>query len=113
MTEVGNPIVGQWYTRQDTGQNFWVTDYDSRSGSIEIQMSDGDLDELDEEAWDSLPLDLAEPSPGWTDPLADEEARDTETEAGSPRSSDESWEDASPFDEIDRYTERLVSKDFD
>lgn len=112
MTEVGNPIVGQWYTRQDTGENFWVTGYDSRSGSIEIQMSDGDLDELDEEGWDSLPLDLAEASPGRTDPLADGDA-DTEAEAGPPRSSDEPWEDTSPFDEIDRYTERLLSKDFD
>ena len=113
MSEVGNPKVGQWYARQDTGQTFWVTDYDSRSGNIEIQMSDGDLDELDEEAWESLPLDLTEPSPGWTDPLADEEATTTELAADSPRESNESWQDASPFDEIDRYTERLVSGDLD
>ena len=113
MSEVGHPIVGQWYARQDTGQTFWVTDYDSRSGTVDIQMSDGDLDELEEETWESLPLDFAQAMPGWTDPLADEESMATEPATDPPGGSSESWEDASPFDEIDGYTERLVSKDFD
>ena len=113
MSVVGNPVVGQWYTRQDTGQTFWVTDYDSRSGIVDIQMSDGDLDELEEETWQSLPLDLTEPSPGWTDPLADQDVLAAEPDTDSRDRSNESWEDASPFDEIDRFSARLVSKDLD
>ena len=91
---------------------FWVTHYDNHSGTVEIQMSDGDLDELEEETWQSLPLDLSEPAPDWTDPLADADATDDERTA-SAEGSRESWEDSSPFDEFDRYTERLASRDFD
>jgi hypothetical protein len=112
MSEVGNPRVGQWYTRQDTGQLFWVTHYDDHSGTVEIQMSDGDLDELEEETWQSLPLDLSEPAPDWTDPLANEDATEDER-ADSAEGSGESWEDSSPFDEFDRYSDRLASGDFD
>ena len=112
MSEVGNPRVGQWYTRNDTGQMFWVTHYDDQSGTVEIQLSDGDLDELDEETWQSLPLDLSEPAPDWTDPLVDEAAADEEP-ADPADGAAESWEDASPFDEFDRYSDRLASGDVD
>ena len=56
MPNIRDAVVGQWYLRQDTGEMFWVTDYDDESGTVEIQTLDGDLDELDEEVWQSLPL---------------------------------------------------------
>ncbi|SRR5581483_6060228 len=112
MSEVGNPRVGQWYTRQDTGETFWVTDYDDDGGTVEIQMSDGDLDELDEETWQSLPLDLSAPAPDWLDPLTAEESTESEHAAAN-GSSSESWEDASPSDDFDRYSDRLTARDLD
>ena len=118
MSDIYDAVVGQWYLRQDTGETFWVTDQDNESGTVEIQTSDGDLDELDEEVWQSLPLALAEPPQDWTGPMddvmAEEDQEDLDpAQAKSSASSEESWEDSSPADEIDGYTERVVSKVLD
>src|SRR3981189_2791160 len=119
MPNIRDAVVGQWYLRQDTGEMFWVTDYDDESGTVEIQTLDGDHDELDEEVWQSLPLALAEPPQDWTGPMDDVMAEDQEdletdpSQSESPASSAESWEDSSPADEIDGYTERVVSRDLD
>src|SRR5262249_45686240 len=119
MSEIGDPVIGQWYLRQDTGETFLVMDYDDASGTVEIQMADGDLDELEEGVWQTLPLDFASPSHDWTEPI-DDEAIEQDEDTGRPRAprrpagdSRESWEDASPFDEIDGYTDRVVSRDLD
>jgi len=118
MSHIRDALIGQWYLRRDTGETFLVTNYDEESETVEIQTSDGDLDELDEEAWESLPLALAEPPQDWTGPIdADvEDQEDLEIEPAHGKSatdSRESWEDSAPADEINGYTERTVSKDFD
>jgi hypothetical protein len=116
MSDIHDALVGQWYLRRDTGETFWVTDYDDESRTVEIQTSDGDLDELDEEVWQSLPLYLAAPPQDWTGPMDDiaEDQEDLETgpaQAESSASSEEPREDSSLADEIDEYTERVVSRD--
>ena len=118
MSDIYDAVVGQWYLRQDTGETFWVTDQDNESGTVEIQTSDGDLDELDDEVWQSLPLALAGPPQDWTGPMDDvvvEDQEDLETDpaqAGSLASPGES-EDSTLADEIDDDTERVVPRDFD
>jgi hypothetical protein len=80
---VGRPRIGQWYSRWDKGEMFQVTGRDSRARTVEIQTFDGDLDEVDEEAWTTLPLSFAEPPEDWTGPVDDVETDDlgyTETE---------------------------------
>ena len=97
MPNIRDAVVGQWYLRQDTGEMFWVTDYDDESGTVEIQTLDGDLDELDEEVWQSLPLALAEPPQDWTGPMDDVMAEDQEdletdpSQSESPASSSLTW----------------------
>jgi hypothetical protein len=78
MFDIGDPILDQWYLREDTGETFLVMDHDERSGTIEIQTSNGDLDELDEEMWRSLPLSFAEPPQDWTSPIDTLKAEDLE-----------------------------------
>jgi hypothetical protein len=51
--------------------------------TVEIQTSDGDLDELDEEVWQSLPLALAEPPQDWTGSIDAEDQEELETEPAS------------------------------
>lgn len=75
-TGVGRAQIGQWYLRQDKGEEFLVTGLDESSRTIEIQTFDGDIDEIDEEAWTSLPLELGEPPEDWTGPLDDVETDD-------------------------------------
>jgi hypothetical protein len=111
MSHIRDALIGQWYLRRDTGETFLVTDHDEESETVEIQTSDGDLDELDGETWESLPLALAEPPQDWTGPIdadvEDQEELEIEPAHGkSATDSRESWEDGSPADEIDGYTER-------
>lgn len=75
-TGVGRARIGQWYLRWDKGEVFQVTGRDERSRTLEIQTFDGDLDEVDEAAWTTLPLSLAEPPEDWTGPMDDVETDD-------------------------------------
>jgi hypothetical protein len=82
-TSVGRAQIGQWYLRQDKGEAFLVTGYDDSSRTVEIQNFDGDIDEIDQEAWTTLPLEFAEAPEDWTGPFDDVEVDDlgyTETE---------------------------------
>ena len=75
-TEDLEPLIDQWYQREDTQERFVVTDYDERAGTIEIQTAAGDLDELDLETWRSSPLLLAEQPQDWTEVIDNEPADD-------------------------------------
>ena len=68
---VGPARDGQWYKHLDKGDTFVVTGYDDKSRSIETQGSEGDLDEIDQDTWNDLPLELVVPPEDWM------EAKDT------------------------------------
>jgi hypothetical protein len=73
---VGRPEIGQWYAHRDKGAVFQVVGYDDRTRSIEIQEFEGDLDEIDADTWDTLPLERSEPPEDWTGPVDDVEKDD-------------------------------------
>jgi hypothetical protein len=68
-TGIGRAQLGQWYRHLDTREIFRVVGLDTESRSIVIQSVDGDLDEIDEESWVTLPLGWAEPPEDFTDTL--------------------------------------------
>ena len=115
MSSVGRARIDQWYQRLDKGEAFLVTGYDDKSRTIEIQTFDGDLDEIDEEVWNNLPLEFAEPPENWTGPVDDVEVDDlgyTETDMAEAdwaaplqplAPAAEAWEDAT--DETERDAE--------
>jgi hypothetical protein len=78
LAESTQPIVDQWYLRDDTGERFVVTGYDEETGSVEIQTAEGDVDELDEEVWRSTRIRPVEPSQDWTESMDSELADDDE-----------------------------------
>lgn len=57
---IGTARIGQWYTNLDTGGLFFVTGYDEKSLTIEVQSVDGDVSEIDEETWGTLALRYSE-----------------------------------------------------
>ena len=57
---IGTAEVGNWYRNLRTEELFFVTAYDPKSRTIEVQSLDGDVSEIDEEAWSTLPLELSE-----------------------------------------------------
>ena len=112
---VGSAQVGQWYQRRDKGELFVVTGRDEHDGTIEIQTFGGDLDEIDEDTWNELPLTLAEPPEDWTGPVDDVEADDlgySDTESPpthwnpSLTATRESWTEASGDGEPDEPEDR-------
>jgi len=112
---VGRPLIGQWYARADKGEAFQVVGYDDRSHMIEIQSFDGDIDEIDDDAWRLLLLERSEQPENWTGPVDNVEMDDlgySET-AMSPgdwtqelrpfRVEGEPWEDSRPEEERDAF----------
>ena len=107
------PDIGQWYAHTDKGELFQVVGRDDESRTIEIQYVDGDVDEIDAEAWATIPLERAEPPEDETAPMDDIETDDlgysetdmTETdwhESLQPlRVKQERWENTAPEDEQD------------
>ena len=68
---VGQPAIGSWYRHLDKGEVFQVVGFDERSRTIEIQAFDGDIDEIDEEVWNTLPIAQAEPPEDSNGPMDD------------------------------------------
>jgi len=75
INQVG-PIVDQWYAHHDKGEMFRVVATDAASGSVDIQYFDGDVEELDGDAWRELDIETAEPPEDWTGPFDDIELDD-------------------------------------
>ncbi|HVN44409.1 MAG TPA: DUF6763 family protein [Steroidobacteraceae bacterium] len=109
MDEQLSPEIGQWYRQLDKGGVFRVTAYDEPTHTIEIQTFDGDVDEIDEDAWSALRLERAGEPEDWTGPLdgieLDDLAADTEMTAADwaeplqpfqPR--EETWQEGDPED---------------
>jgi len=70
------PIVGNWYRREDTDETFTVIAVDEEEGLIEIQQLDGEIEEIDEAAWGEMELELVDEPDEWRgelDTMNDEE----------------------------------------
>jgi Family of unknown function (DUF6763) len=118
------PDIGQWYAHTDKGELFQVVGRDDESRNIEIQYIDGDVDEIDAEAWATLALERVEPPEDVTASLDDIETDDlgySETdmteadwqESLQPlRAQQESWEDTEAEDERDALGEGRSAEPF-
>jgi hypothetical protein len=96
MNAAGKPQIGDWYRHLDKGETFQVVSTDDASGTVEIQSFDGELDSIDAEDWEELPLEVTAAPEDWTGALDSVEPDDvTEDDSPSdrqaePKSSDES-----------------------
>lgn len=68
------PEVGHWYAHRDKGAMFQVVAVDEDGGWVEIQDFDGDVDEVDLDAWFAMQIDHAEAPEDWTGPVDDVES---------------------------------------
>ena len=76
MTSVGRPQVGEWYQNEDKGEPFQVVSVDAASGTVQTQSFDGELDSIDMDDWQQIPLVTAAAPEDWTGPLDDIEPDD-------------------------------------
>jgi hypothetical protein len=80
------PVKSQWYENLEEEEQFRVLSVDEDSELIEIEYLDGDIEELDVEAWHDMDLErIAEPE-GWAESRAEEEEEDDDED-------DEDWDE--------------------
>ena len=97
-----DPIIGNWYRNQETGNDFEVVALDEDAQTIEIQYFDGELEELDLEVWYDLPIDPIEAPEDWSGPFdeleTDDLGYDVDDEEG--QADEEAQEDLSDEDDL-------------
>ncbi len=88
MSRDYEPVPGQWYENLEEEEQFRVLTMDEDSELVEIEYLDGDIEELDLEAWREMDLERIEEPEGWSD--EDDESED-----------DEDWDEEDDEDEED------------
>jgi hypothetical protein len=83
MSQVSRPKIGDWYENEDDGALFQVVSVDAVSGTVQIQTFDGEVDSIEAEDWEQLPLMTAAAPEDWTGALEDVDPDDV-TEDDSP-----------------------------
>jgi hypothetical protein len=85
------PVRGQWYENLEEEEQFRVLSVDEDSELIEIEYLDGDIEELDVEAWHEMDLERIQEPEGWSDD--DEEESDEEEWDEEDDEDDDDWDD--------------------
>jgi len=70
-----SPVVGDWYTMPG-GQQFEVVAIDEEDGVVAIQYFDGELDEIELDAWAESGIFASPPPEDWTGAYEDLERDD-------------------------------------
>src|ERR1700693_5559519 len=94
------PVPSQWYENLEEEESFRVLSVDEDSELIEIEYLDGDIEELDVEAWHEMAHErIAEPE-GWAASQAEEEEEEDDED-------DEDWDE----DEDDEDDDEALDED--
>ena len=91
------PVAGQWYENLEEEESFRVLSVDEDSELVEIEYLDGDIEEIDLEAWHEMDLELTQEPEGWSESGDEDEEEDDE---------DDDWDDDEDEDadeERDQY----------
>ena len=72
------PVPGQWYENLEEEESFRVLSVDEDSELLEIEYLDGDIEEIDLEAWHEMDLERIEEPEGWSESDDEDEAEDDE-----------------------------------
>ena len=99
MSRDNEPVRGQWYQNVEEEETFRVLTVDEDSELIEIEYLDGDIEELDVEAWHEMDLELTSEPEGWSDEDEDEEEEEEEDEDEDEDEDDDDWDDDDDLDE--------------
>jgi hypothetical protein len=84
------PVPGQWYENLEEEESFRVLSVDEDSELLEIEYLDGDIEEIDLEAWHEMDLERIEEPEGWSESDDEDEAEE-----------DDDWDEDDEEDEDD------------
>lgn len=83
MSSDYEPIVNRWFRHLDKGYEFQVVAVNEAERTVEIQHFDGDVEEMDLDAWKEMEIEPIEAPEDWTGTVDDVERDDlgyTETD---------------------------------
>lgn len=96
------PVKGQWYENADEDETFRVVSVDEDAELVEIEYLEGDIEEIDLDAWHEMDLErIAEPE-GWVgadDAEGDDDEDDEEDEDEDDWDEDDDEDDDDDWDE--------------
>jgi hypothetical protein len=110
-----DPEKGRWYEDLDREELFKVVSVDPDEILVRIQWLDGEIEDIDVDAWNELDLELATEPEGWVDDSeddADEDEEDDEDDLDDldeDEDEDDDWdddEDEDYDDDDDEYRDR-------
>jgi hypothetical protein len=93
------PAAGQWYQNIEEEESFRVLTVDEDSELVEIEYVDGDIEEIDIEAWHEMDLEKTTAPEGWSESEAAEEEDEDEDEEDEDDDWDEDEDDDEDWDE--------------
>jgi len=94
------PVPSQWYENVEEEESFRVLSVDEDSELIEIEYLDGDLEELDLEAWHEMDLEKIAQPEGWSESEDADEDEDEEWDEEDDEDEDD-WDDDEDEDDVD------------
>lgn len=100
MSRDNEPVRGQWYQNVEEEETFRVLTVDEDSELIEIEYLDGDIEELDVEAWHEMDLELTTEPEGWSDEDEDDDEEEEDEEEDEDEDDDD-WDDDEDDDDFD------------
>lgn len=92
------PVAGQWYENVEEDDSFRVLSVDEDAELVEIEYLDGDIEEIDLDAWHEMDLERIEEPEGWASEDDEEEGEDEEDED---EDEDDDWDDEDDEDDED------------
>lgn len=85
------PVKGQWYENVEDDETFRVISVDEDAELVEIEYLDGDIEELDLDAWHEMDLERIEEPEGWA--AQDDEDEEDDEDEDDEDEDDDDWDD--------------------
>jgi hypothetical protein len=92
------PVKGQWYENVEEDDSFRVLSVDEDADLVEIEYLDGDIEEMDIEAWHEMDLERIAQPEGWAG-AAEQEDEEEDEEEDEDDDEDDDWDDDDDEDE--------------
>ena len=89
MSRDYEPTAGQWYENVEEEESFRVLSVDEDSELVEIEYVDGDIEEIDMEAWHVMELEKTTAPEGWSESEEEEDEDEDEEE----EEDDDDWDE--------------------
>ena len=105
MSRDYEPVPGQWYENLEEEESFRVLSVDEDSELVEIEYLDGDIEEIDLEAWHEMDLEHTDEPEGWPEPEEDEEDEDEDEDDDFDDDEDDDDDDDEDDDDFDEDEE--------